>query len=183
LLFGPGNFSPDDKRSDRALMVADMVREAKVLPGSKNVLIALSEMRREGHHIAIVVDEYGGTDGIVTLEDLIEEVIGDIRDEYDPDDAGTRRLTGGVVEVDGSSNLDEFADFAGVSLPEGPYETAAGFVMSRLGRLPLAGDEVAIDDHTITVAEVDGRRISRLRVSPLQNPVADPDPQMQGSAL
>jgi putative hemolysin len=183
LLFGPGNFSPDDKRSDRALMVADMVREAKVLPGSKNVLIALSEMRREGHHIAIVVDEYGGTDGIVTLEDLIEEVIGDIRDEYDPDDAGTRRLTGGVVEVDGSSNLDEFADFAGVSLPEGPYETAAGFVMSRLGRLPLAGDEVAFDDHTITVAEVDGRRISRLRVSPLQNPVADPDPQMQGSAL
>ena len=73
-------------------MVGDLVREVKVLPGSKKVLAALSEMRREGHHLAIVVDEYGGTDGIVTLEDLIEEVIGDIRDEYD--EAEERRPAG-----------------------------------------------------------------------------------------
>ena len=89
----------------------------KLLPGTKKVLPALSEMRREGHHLAVVVDEYGGTAGIVTLEDLIEEVIGDIRDEYDPDDAQERRLRGGDVEVDGLLNLDEFAERTGVELP------------------------------------------------------------------
>jgi putative hemolysin len=124
-------------------------------------------MRREGHHMAIVVDEYGGTDGIVTLEDLIEEVIGDIRDEYDTHALESRRLTGGVVELDGRMNLDEFAEFSGVELPEGPYETAAGFVMARLGRLPQVGDRVEFDGYAISVLEVDGRRTARMRVEPL----------------
>src|ERR1700710_1118301 len=115
-LGGPGG-------DDRSRVIGDLAREVKVLPGSKKVLSALSEMRREGHHMAIVVDEYGGTDGIVTLEDLIEEVIGDIRDEYDEAERSTRRLTGGVVEVDGRSNLDDFAEFTGIELPVGPYET------------------------------------------------------------
>ena len=116
--------------------VRDLAREIKVLPGSKHVLAALSEMRREGHHLAIVVDEYGGTDGIVTLEDLIEEVIGDIRDEYDAPDDEPRRLVGGEVEVDGKLNLDEVAELTGLELPEGPYATVAGYVMAALGRLP-----------------------------------------------
>src|SRR6185437_10909468 len=97
----------------RARVVGDLAREVKRLPGSKKVLSALSEMRREGHHLAIVEDEYGGTDGIVTLEDLIEEVIGDIRDEYDAASESSRQLTGGVVELDGRVNLDEFAEFTG----------------------------------------------------------------------
>jgi putative hemolysin len=156
-----------DSSTNRARVVGDLVREIKALPGSKNVLAALSEMRREGHHLAIVVDEYGGTDGIVTLEDLIEEVIGDIRDEYDLASAESRRLTNGVVEVDGRCNLDEFAEFAGFELPDGPYETAGGFVMARLGALPKVGDTVEIDDHVIEVLEVDGRRAARLRVAPL----------------
>jgi putative hemolysin len=161
----------------RSRVVGDLARDVKVLPGSKKVLSALSEMRREGHHLAIVVDEYGGTDGIVTLEDLIEEVIGDIRDEYDEDQAATTRLTGGVVEVDGRCNLDEFAEFTGITLPEGPYETAAGFVVAQLGKLPVIGDRVEFAEHAVQVLEVDGHRASRLRVEPLfasATPAGDP---------
>jgi putative hemolysin len=177
LLGGPGT----DPTTDRSRVVGDYVREVKVLPGSKNVLAALSEMRREGHHLAIVVDEYGGTDGIVTLEDLIEEVIGDIRDEYDAKQTSSRRLTGGAVEVDGRCNLDEFVEFSGLELPGGPYETAGGFVMARLGRLPQVGDVVEVDRHTITVLEVDGRRAARLRVEPIPEPEAEPAPDTEQS--
>jgi len=158
----------------RARVVGDLAREVKRLPGSKKVLAALSEMRREGHHLAIVEDEYGGTDGIVTLEDLIEEVIGDIRDEYDRDSESSRRLTGGVVELDGRVNLDEFAEFTGVELPEGPYETAAGYVMASLGKLPVVGDRVIFAGHQLEVLEVDGHRVARLRVEPLPEPQPEP---------
>jgi putative hemolysin len=133
-------------------------------------------MRREGHHMAIVVDEYGGTDGIVTLEDLIEEVIGDIRDEYDEAERSSRRLTGGVVELDGRSNLDEFAEHTGLELPDGPYETAGGFLMAQLGRLPEVGDRVEFGEHSVQVVEVDGRRPARLRVEPLPE-VTDEGPE------
>ncbi len=159
-----------DPSTDRSRVVADLVRDIKVLPGSKKVLSALSEMRREGHHMAIVVDEYGGTDGIVTLEDLIEEIIGDIRDEYDAEEKASRRLTGGVVEVDGRCNLDQFAEYAGFELPDGPYETAGGFLMAQLGKLPQVGDQVEIERHLMQVLEIDGRRASRLRVEPLPEP-------------
>jgi putative hemolysin len=138
----------------------------KALPGSKHVLSALSEMRREGHHLAIVVDEYGGTDGIVTLEDLIEEVIGEIRDEYDESAVQTRRLGDGIVEVDGKLNLDEIAEIAGLELPEGPYSTVAGYVMAALGRLPETGDTVVCDGFQLTVTRLHGRRAARIRLVP-----------------
>jgi putative hemolysin len=153
-------------RHDRDRTVVSVAREVKRLPGSKHVLAAMSEMRREGHHMAIVIDEYGGTDGIVTLEDLIEEVIGDIRDEYDEDFAESRRLAGGEVEVDGKLNLDEIAELAGVELPEGPYATLGGFVMAELGRLPKAGDVVEYDGTRLTVVRTEGRRAARVRVTP-----------------
>jgi putative hemolysin len=148
----------------RSLRVGDVVREIAMLPDTKRVLPALSEMRRAGHHIAVVVDEYGGTAGIVTLEDLIEELIGDIRDEYDAEDPEARRLQGGDVEVDGLLNLEDFEEKTGVELPEGPYETVAGYIMSVLGRLPKAGDTVEGGGARLKVTEVDGRRIARVRV-------------------
>ena len=158
-------------RHDRDRTVASVARDVKRLPGSKHVLSAMSEMRREGHHMAIVVDEYGGTDGIVTLEDLIEEVIGDIRDEYDEDTTEARRLAGGDVEVDGKLNLDEIAEICGVELPEGPYATIAGFVMAELGRLPQVGDAVEYDGVRVTVVRTEGRRAARVRLTP--RPVED----------
>ena len=160
----------DPARANRPLTVGQVSRHVKFMPNSKTVLAALSEMRRERAHLAIVVDEYGGTAGIVTLEDLVEELIGDIRDEYDVDQDQPRRLHGGEVEVDGLLNLHEFAEQTGIELPEGPYETAAGFVLARLGEVPAVGNSVEADGHRITVTEMDGRRIARLRIAPSARP-------------
>ncbi|MDP9102215.1 MAG: hemolysin family protein [Actinomycetota bacterium] len=151
----------------RGLKVGDVAREVKLLPGTKRVLPALSEMRREGHHLAIVVDEYGGTAGIVTLEDLIEEVVGEIRDEYDVPGDEALRLSGGEVEADGLLNLDEVYEQTGVRIPEGPYETLAGYVMATLGHVPRTGEAVEVADHRLEVCELDGRRIARVRVTPV----------------
>jgi putative hemolysin len=162
-LLGPGV-------ANRSVPVGRIVRPVKLLPISKTVLSSLSEMRRERAHLAIVVDDYGGTAGIVTLEDLVEELIGDIRDEYDLEEGQATRLRGGEFEVDGLLNLDEFAEQTGLRLPEGPYETAAGYVLAALGDLPSSGDSVQVGGHTITVTELDGRRIARLHVANTANP-------------
>jgi putative hemolysin len=167
---------PTGSRSTR---VRDVTRPVKLLPETITVLPAMSEMRREGSHLAIVVDEYGGTAGIVTLEDLLEEVVGEIRDEYDTAAREPRTLRGGDLDVDGLLNLEDFAETTGVVLPDGHYETAAGFLVASLGRLPKVGDAVALpgdDDDPedegrdvravrLTVTKVDGRRVERLRVS------------------
>ncbi len=152
--------------------VGRISRPVKFLPISKTVLSSLSEMRRERAHLAIVVDDYGGTAGIVTLEDLVEELIGDIRDEYDIEQDQATRLPTGDVEVDGLLNLDEFTEQTGIELPEGPYETAAGYVLAALGDLPSEGDSVQVAGRTITVTELDGRRIARLRVTATPAPPA-----------
>ena len=155
----------------RAATVGDLARQVTRLPGTAGVLTALSEMRRGNQHLAIVVDEYGGTDGIVTLEDLIEEVIGEIYDEYDEEVAPEgKQAPGGPREVDGLLNLDDFTEATQLRLPEGPYETAAGFVLAELGRLPEVGDAVEVEGRSITVQELDGRRIARLLVAPPQEP-------------
>ncbi|MEU4640113.1 hemolysin family protein [Micromonospora sp. NPDC023814] len=164
---------------DPCTTVGELTREVKRLPGSKRVLAALSEMRRERHHLAVVVDEYGGTAGIVTLEDLIEELIGEIHDEYDsaPDPVHA----GLPAVVDGRLNLADFAERTGVTLPPGPYETVGGFVMAALGRLPVAGDEVPVaggpagaDDPPggwlLRVHTLEGRRVARLTVSAVRVP-------------
>ncbi|MEU5946972.1 hemolysin family protein [Micromonospora sp. NPDC047465] len=163
---------------DPCTTVGELTREVKRLPGSKRVLAALSEMRRERHHLAVVVDEYGGTAGIVTLEDLIEELIGEIHDEYDtaPDPVHA----GLPAVVDGRLNLADFAERTGVTLPPGPYETVGGFVMAALGRLPVVGDEVpvaggpAADDPPggwlLRVHTLEGRRVARLTVAAVRVP-------------
>lgn len=165
--------------ADPCVTVGELAREVKRLPGSKRVLAALTEMRREGQHLAVVVDEYGGTAGIVTLEDLIEELIGEIHDEYDatPDPVHA----GLPAVVDGRLNLADFAERTGVALPAGPYETVGGFVMAALGRLPVTGDEVPVPGEPaevgapdpaelpagwlLRVLTLDGRRVARLAVS------------------
>ena len=174
-LFGPG------VAKDSA-PVSRISRPPKFLPISKTVLSSLSEMRRERAHLAIVVDDYGGTAGIVTLEDLVEELIGDIRDEYDIEQDQATKLQAGEVEVDGLLNLSEFTEQTGIELPEGPYETAAGYVLAVLGDLPSAGASVQVAGRTITVTELDGRRIARLRVTANAPPPASPpgDPVSAG---
>jgi putative hemolysin len=161
--------TPDSGGSGRR--VGDLARETAFFPGTKQVIPALTEMRRLRQHLAIVVDEYGGTAGIVTLEDLVEELVGDIRDEYDTETAGSR------TDVDGLLNLEDFADETGVELPDGPYETVAGFVVSELGELPTVGATVEVAGHVLTVTELDGRRVARLSVAALEpSPPPDDEP-------
>jgi putative hemolysin len=159
-LYGP-------RGAERGARVGDLAREVMLLPDGKAVLPSLSEMRRTGHHLAIVVDEYGGTAGIVTLEDIVEELVGDIRDEYDVEEEPSRRLVGGVLDVDGLLNLDDFEDAAGFALPEGPYETVAGYVLAALGHIPQVGEHVDLEGYRLSVTQTDGRRVARIRVAPL----------------
>jgi putative hemolysin len=166
--------------ADPSTRLAELARDVAMLPGTKRLLPALSELRRDGLHLAIVVDEYGGTAGIVTLEDLVEELVGDIRDEYDEEQHVARRTGTGNLEVEGLLNLDDFEDEAGFALPEGPYETVAGYVQASLGHIPQVGETVELDGHRITVTETDGRRVARLLVVPRPPERAAPDPQGSG---
>lgn len=174
-LVGPG-------LAQSAVRLRDLVRPVKLLPATKQVLAALSEMRDESIHLVIVVDEYGGTAGIVTMEDLLEEIIGDIRDEYDVGERQVTRLTGGDLELDGLLNLDGFADETGIELVHGPYETVAGFLVARLGHLPAIGESVRVDGHRLTVVELDGRRVARVRLSAAPDDEPEPPAGSAGAA-
>lgn len=144
--------------SERSVRVGELARDIARFPGTKYVIPALSEMRRLQAHVAVVEDEYGGTAGIVTMEDLVEEVVGDIRDEYDePEIIDTR-------SVDGMMNLEDFAEDYGITLPEGPYETVAGYLVATLGQLPQEGLQVQVDGHTLVIDAVEGRRVARVRI-------------------
>jgi putative hemolysin len=155
--------------------VRDVMREIVALPGTNKLLPSLSRMRREGVHIAVVVDEYGGTDGIVTLEDLVEELVGDIRDEYDvAGSSGPETADGEPGTYDAGLTIEEFAERTGITLEDGPYETVAGYLIARLGRLGRTGDVVPVEGHRVEVIAVDGRRIVRVRVVP------PPEPDVRG---
>ena len=171
----------DPDASHRGEYVSQMCRPVVAFPGSKVVLDTLTEMRRDRHHLAIVQDEYGGTAGIVTMEDLVEELIGDIKDEYDVDAMPRQPRVLGQVVVDGLLNLEDFEDETGVVLPDGPYETVAGFLVAALTRLPVVGDTVVEGDNEFRVVELDGRRISRVSVTSVQPaaPVAESDPDLE----
>jgi putative hemolysin len=163
----------DPAVASRSVRVGDLARDVLMLPDTAKLLPTLTEMRRRSTHLAIVLDEYGGTAGIVTLEDLVEELIGDIKDEYDEEAGETTRLRSGDDEVDGLLNLDDFADETGVELPEGPYETVGGYLMAVLGHLPQVGEMTMVGGHRLSVTEVDGRRVARVRVTP--PPVPEPE--------
>lgn len=154
--------------------VRQLVRPILSLPQSMRILRALTEMRQGRHHVAIVSDEYGGTAGIVTIEDLIEEIIGDITDEFDEEPTVDATDT----DIDGLVTLEDFASEYGYVLPEGPYDTVAGFVMATLGSLPQVGSQCTVTlaavaenrpaaKFELRVTELDGRRAARLRLTKL----------------
>jgi putative hemolysin len=146
--------------------VQELVRNIMYLPGTKGVLPALTEMRNQRQHLAIVLDEYGGTDGIITLEDLVECLIGDIRDEYDSDEMEVQiESRTGDFEVDGLISIEDLCEQTGLEIPEGPYETASGFVMHVLGRIPVVDDVVSINGLRFTVLTLEGKRAGQLLIS------------------
>jgi len=146
--------------------VMELVRPILFMPGTKGVLPTLSEMRSSRQQIAIVLDEYGGTDGIVTLEDLVETLIGDIHDEYDESgaDVSSQPRTGDF-EIDGLIALEDLTEQTGISIPEGPYETLSGYVMHSLGRIPEINDVIYLDGSRITVLSLEGKRAGTLLLS------------------
>ena len=145
---------------DPARPLSALMRDIPYIPSTARVLPTLTRMRAEGHHIAVVVDEYGGTDGLVTLEDLVEEVVGEIFDEYDAE-----VFIAADDGLDGRLNLQDFEEATGLAMPRGSSDTIAGFVTEQLGRLAAVGDTVEVPGATIQVLELDRRRISRVRVT------------------
>jgi putative hemolysin len=158
--------APDDPRR-----VRDVSRHVLMLPATHLVLPAVATMRQERIHLAVVVDEYGGTDGIVTLEDLIEALVGDIRDEYDT--AEPAGPTAGSTSVPGSWSLHEFAEHTGFVLEDGDYETVGGYVMAGLERIPAVGDTVPFAGGTLEVTTMKGARVVAVTLHPSNDGVVE----------
>jgi CBS domain containing-hemolysin-like protein len=152
---------PRDRRSD--VPAAALATEPLRVPEAVHLDTLVSELRARGYQMAIVVDEYGGTAGVVTLEDLVEEIVGEVLDEHDRRRAGIVRSEG-TVTFPGNLRPDEVLDRTGIRIPEGDvYDTVGGYIMSVLERIPVVGDSLEIEDGTLDVQRMDGRRVDRVR--------------------
>lgn len=161
---------PRDRRAD--VPVAALSTEPLRVPEAVHLDALVSELRARGYQMAVVVDEYGGTAGVVTLEDLVEEIVGEVLDEHDRRRAGIVRLDGGVL-FPGELRPDELLDRTGIRVPEGEvYDTVGGYLMSVLERIPAVGDVVEVEDGTLAVQRMDGRRVDRVRFTPTPMPEA-----------
>ncbi len=153
------------ERDDREdVPVSELARPAHFVPETKGVAQLLREMQQQRFHMAIVIDEYGGTAGLVTLEDIIEELLGEIVDEFDVEDAMIEPLPDGDYRVNARMPLDEVNDLLRAHLPEGDWDTIGGLLLAQLGRVPAEGESVEVDGWQLTAQRVVGRRIGRVRV-------------------
>jgi CBS domain containing-hemolysin-like protein len=161
-------YAKDLVRAERvgkaAQPVRDSVRPAKFIPESKEVSDLLREMQEEKFHMAIVVDEYGGTAGLVTLEDLLEELVGDIVDEFDVEEPTVERCDDGSLLVSAAYSVDDADELLDAELPQGPWDTVGGLMLDLAGRVPDPGDSVTVDGYRLTAVKVRGRRIERVRI-------------------
>jgi magnesium and cobalt exporter, CNNM family len=152
----------------------ELVRPAHMVPETKDLAALLYEFRRTKEHMAIVIDEYGAMEGIVTLEDLLEEIVGEIEDEFDLPDESVERLDDRTIRIDGTYPIDDFNEVFSTKLPIEDFHTVAGFVFGLLGRAPEAGDRVVHDGLHFTVVEIEGSRIERLEVEFAPSPAPEP---------
>ncbi|HCJ50004.1 MAG TPA: hypothetical protein DHW40_11860 [Microbacterium sp.] len=159
---------PRERRAD--VPAAAIAEEPLRVPEAVHLDGLMSELRSRGYQMAIVVDEYGGTAGVVTLEDLVEEIVGEVLDEHDRSRAGVVRAAGSII-FPGDLRPDEVLDRTGIRVPEGDvYDTVGGFIMATLERIPAVGDEIQIEDGTIAVQRMDGRRVDRVKFVPVPVP-------------
>ncbi|MHB1064273.1 MAG: hemolysin family protein [Georgenia sp.] len=162
---------PYERRADVPVASSSLMDDAPRVPETLALAPLLVQLRDEGLQMAVVVDEYGGTSGIVTLEDVVEEIVGDVADEHDHRRAGAHAGPGGAWVVPGVLRPDELARLAGLHVPDdGPYETLGGLLMDRLGRIPEVGDDVRVADVVLRVEQMAGRRVGLLRVWPAAEP-------------
>jgi CBS domain containing-hemolysin-like protein len=155
--------------------VRSHLRVAHFVPETKRVSDLMREMQAETFHLAVVVNEYGGTAGLVTLEDLIEELVGEIVDEFDVEEAQVERLDSGELRVSARLAVDEVNELIDVNLPTGPWDTLGGLVFDRLGHVAVAGESVTVDGLRLVADRVNGRRIERVRIVPVPHVAADGD--------
>jgi putative hemolysin len=158
-------FSALRERGMHEVKIEEIVRPAHIVPETKDLAALLSEFRRTNQHMAIVVDEYGETEGIVTLEDLLEEIVGEIEDEFDLPDESVEQVDDDTIKVDGTFPIDDFNERFRTALPDEDYHTVAGFVFGLLGRQPEVGDDITHDGLRFDVLEVEGSRINKIAVT------------------
>jgi putative hemolysin len=158
-------FSALRERGMHEVKVAELVRPAHIVPETKDLAALLTEFRRTNQHMAIVVDEYGEMEGIVTLEDLLEEIVGEIEDEFDLPDESIEQVDDDTIKIDGTFPIDDFNERFHTDLPDEDYHTVAGFVFGLLGRQPEVGDDISHDGMRFDVLEVEGSRINKLAVT------------------
>jgi putative hemolysin len=164
------------------VVIEEIVRPAYVVPETKDLASLLAEFRRQNQHLALVVDEYGAVQGIVTLEDLLEEIVGEIEDEYDLPDESVERLDENRIRVHGTFTIDDFNEQFHTELPQEDYHTVAGFVFGELGRAPQPRDEVEYDGLRFEVVEVDGQRIERLEIEFVEREFEDEEAPEEAGA-
>jgi putative hemolysin len=152
-------------RGMHEVKVEDIIRPAHIVPETKDLAALLAEFRRANQHMAIVVDEYGDMEGIVTLEDLLEEIVGDIEDEFDLPDESVEQIDEDTVIIDGTFPIDDFNERFNTEMPDEDYHTMAGFVFGLLGRQPEAGDTITHEGMRFDVLEIEGSRILKLAVT------------------
>ena len=156
-----------DHPGDRTTTAADLMRPAFFVPETKRIGKLLHDMRKQHARMTILVDEYGGMAGVVTMENLVEEVMGEVQDELDRDEADVRLLNDGVFVIDAQMRIDEFNSELHETLPEGDYETVAGFLLQQWGHLPLPGDTLTFNNLRFVVTRMSGPRIAQLEVRKL----------------
>ena len=149
---------------NRPVQLSSVLRKPYIVPPNKNVSVLLKEMREKRIHLALVGDEYGGTDGLVTMEDLIEEIVGDIRDEQEKELREIHEVASNRYVIDGRTDIGKVNEKLGVNLPEDEFETLGGFVLGLFGRLPAEGDQVRYENMLFTVLRLRRNRISRIRI-------------------
>ncbi|MCP3913150.1 MAG: HlyC/CorC family transporter [Actinomycetia bacterium] len=152
-------------------LVLDLLRPAHFVPETKRIAELLPEMQAQTFHLALVIDEYGGTAGLVTLEDIIEELVGEIVDEFDVEEPLAQRLAGGDLRVNARIPVDEVNDLLATNLPSGDWNTVGGLIVTELGHVPVVGETVEVAGYHLTVERVQGRRIARVRITAV--PVVD----------
>ncbi len=160
------------RRGNEAADLRALMRPASYVPETKHIDDLLREMQKNRVQLAVVVDEYGGAVGIVTVEDIVEEVVGEIRDEHDRTPDTVERLADGSYQVAGRARLEELNDALDLDLPKGDFETLAGLVLATLHRIPLVGEVFRVRGYTVTILEADKRRVLAVRITPDKKPTS-----------
>lgn len=167
------------KAMPKTLKISTLMREAYFVPESKRCSDLFEEMTEKRLQMVIVADEYGGVAGLVTMEDLLESIVGSMQDEYDHEDNEVEQVNETTFTIDGITDIEELNELLDIQLPEGEYDTIGGFIMSEIGRIPAAGETVEAEGYRFTVTEMDERRIERVRAERMEQPEAAAEPKTE----